>query len=250
MYNKYGLILIAENDTNSGEFNNSEPLEEELVLCVETWHKHFPMVDIYVVCPSNKTLPTSTINTLPIHYYNTDLNTDKQPCGYYNIPIGLEWAEQHLPKNVEYFIHIDLDMTTLCDFELPHIMDDSIYIGRLNDTERKPFHLFKDMLYTFESNFIMTRRDNIFFTEWNRITQNILNLIDSRHIYYTEIEEFAIDYIYKWYNKKYNIIDMIDYQIGSRYPLKNINTPKNVKFHHNHLYESKMEYIKWKLLNK
>lgn len=244
---KRGLVLIVENNSNCGEFNKPEPLIEELCSCVVAWRKFFPEIPIFCICPSDKGLQDEIVKRLDVEYYCLNKKNDHQ-CGYYNIPLGLAWAEKNL--SIEYMIHIDLDMQTLRPFVLPEVDDPVIYIGRLNDIEKKPFHLFEDVEFTFESNFICCRSDQGFFSEWQSRTEVIFQMMGSQnHEYYPEAEEFAIDHIYKD-SERFKIVALTDYQVGSRYPLANIKDPMNVKFHHNHLYESKEEYIRWKLLTR
>jgi hypothetical protein len=184
------------------------------------------------------------IRELEVEYFQLNMETGHHQCGYYNIPLGLGWAEKNLP--LDYIIHIDLDMVTLKKFTLP--MDGKIHIGRLNDLEKKPFHMLTDIELTFESNFICAPVKAGFFSRWGQMTEQMYQDYGKQDkLFYPEIEEFAIDYLYKHESDKFEIVPHIDYQVGARYPLKNIQDIHNVKFYHGHAYEPKEDYIKWKL---
>jgi len=234
-------VLIVEGNNNTGWVGKSEQLEEELERCVYSWRKYFPDIPVVAVCPTSNEPNKNLIKKLDIEYYCLGLEKDTR-TGYYNIPIGLAWAEENIKCDI--MIHIDLDMETLRRFKIPDITDE-VYIGRLNDKESKSWHI-EDVPYNFESNFIITKRNLGFFKIWettSRDWQRKLKDFDNEK--YAEGEEFAIDTLYR--DKVFNIKPMIDYQIGNRYKFDNINNYKNIKFHHNHINESKMEYIRYKL---
>ncbi len=240
------LVLIVENEHNCGEFNRPEPLVEELKLCVNSWRKYHSDIPIVAICPSDKGIKSDLVQALDIEYYQLNIKQNHS-CGYYNIPLGLSWAEDNL--KYDYFIHIDLDMILVRPLNLEELQRDKIYIGRLNDKEKKPNHLLMNIEYTFESNFICLHKEHGFLKRWQEVTVELYKRLDNQqNEFYPEIEEFAIDYIYQ--NDNYPIVDLVDYQVGARYPLKNINKPNQVKFHHNHIYEPKEEFIKWKLLTR
>lgn len=245
---KNALVLIAENSLeNKGEFNRSEPLEEELAVCVQAWTKHFPEIPVHVVCPSDKGLPNNIVEKATFSYHQLNLDLSHHQCGYYNIPLGLAWAEENL--GLDNIAHIDLDMETLRRFELP--FDGRIHVGRLNKKEAKPFHILEGVDVNFESNYICAPANLGFFRRWNQLTEEFYKELGSQdERIYPEIEEFALDYMYLFERERYPLVPHQDYQVGARYPLKNIKDPHNVKFHHAHVYESKEEYVKWKLLTR
>ena len=221
------LALVIEDNTNNGEWNNSENLEGELELCVKSWKKYYPNMRIVGICPSNK-VPKNIPKE--IEFYHHDFGYDFE-CGYFNIPLGLKWIEDNIECDV--IIHIDLDMQLLKhipDFELKNA---DIIIGRLNDIERKTF---VDYEYTFESNYIIVHKNLFFFTKWwektSILEQRYRNIDKMRYI---ESEELAIDEIYN--ENIFNIKPIIDYQFGKRYPIENIKDKSKILFKHQHIGE-------------
>ncbi len=98
-----------------------------------------------------------------------------------------------------------------------------------------------DMTYlkrNLESCFIISDPYTDFYQTWYKYVLKVLDQQDKiPDMYYAEIEEYALDYMYIESNLRYKLLRH-QYQIGERYPFTKKTNPNKVYFHHNHLYES------------
>lgn len=250
------LVLIIENsETNLGageayanaeEKAKSEPLEEEVIRCLDGWNKCIQEeIDVYVVCPS-KRVPTddtiSAIESRGARYIETLLpETEDFTCGYWNVPVAMAWFERRFAYDL--YIHIDLDMTMWRHprpdmFKLDEGLD--ARVGILSDEEMKDVHIGKYIQHH-ETNFMVARRG--FYTDWWEKVQELSKQYDPEWERYAELEEFAIDLM--WDNT-HAIEPETHYQIGLRYPVSDIPDRWlwNVTFIHAHPYEDTTEM--WK----
>ncbi len=219
------LALVIEDNSNNGEWEKAELLEEELQLCIDAWKKIYPDMRIVGVCPSNK-LPKNIPDE--IEFYHHDFGYDFK-CGYFNIPLGLKWIEDNI--EYEHILHIDLDMYLLKEINMS-IENDEVIIGRLNDKEHKSIVRYE---YTFESNFILTSKGTNFFNTWWDETMRLEKSYKNDKVFYIEAEELAIDNMYM--KNTNNIIPLIDYQFGKRYPIQNVKNISTIYFKHQHINE-------------
>ena len=255
---KTALVLVIENSkTNLGagiswksdEFQMSnEPLEEEVMGCIESW-KHFqPTIPIYVVCPSNRPPEQTTIDKIEdvgATYIHPELSESFTfTCGYLNVPLALSWFEQNYDYDI--LIHTDLDMKLIREprehlFELLH--DQDARVGILTPEEMKDVHIGEYEVHH-ETCFIVGR--NGFYTDWWDETKKLCGEYDPKWERYAELEEFAVDVLWK---KSHEIVSEIYYQIGERYPVSDIPDEMldNICFFHSHVYESAEPLAKYKV---
>jgi hypothetical protein len=243
------IVLVVENsDTNLGAgtaYQNaeykatSEPLEEEVIKCIEGLKKCLTEpIDIVVICPS-KRLPkkktVKAIKELGAHYLEPFLpDTEYFTCGYWNVPIAMAWFEKHY--DYETIIHIDLDMTMfrMQDnrlFDLDEGLDAKV--GILSREEMKDVHI-GDYEQHHETNFMVAKCG--FYTDWWNKVKELSEQYDPKWERYAELEEFAIDIMWL---ETHAIEPVEHYQIGLRYPVSDIpdHMLYNVSFVHAHPYE-------------
>lgn len=255
------LVLVVENsETNIGAGNayrneefkaEHEPLEEEVIRCLDGWNKcmkHLPEedIEIFVVCPSRKRPKESTIDAIEQRgacYVATFLpETDHFTCGYWNVPLAMSWFE-NLFDDYDLYIHIDLDMTM---FRIPRpdmfSLDEGLdaRVGILTDNEMKDYHI-GTFIQHHETNFMVARKG--FYTDWWNKVKELSEQYDPEWEHYAELEEFAIDIMW---DSTHAIEPECNYQIGLRYPVSDIhdNDLWNVTFIHAHPYEDTTEM--WK----
>jgi hypothetical protein len=245
----FTLVLIVENNQNLGVISGvtPEPLEAELIKCIRSWNKTFPLMDIIMYCPTHRSLPQNIIDIASKfgrYIHKEDPDTKEFQSGYMNIPVGLYHSMADV--TTPYVVHIDLDMTILNPKQLIdylysflHDYTQTPIIGRLNDKERKrltnpPWLTRPD--FNFESNFIIASKK--FFELWYYEAMILNSKSDElARFEIPEVEEWAIDIL----NTKIRINPIIDYQVGTRYPAENIKNYSQVIFHHNHVYEPTKE---------
>lgn len=263
------LVLVIENSEENigvGELYDNlepqrrgkEPLEEEAILCVESWRKNaglFKDIPIFVICPSKKTPKKKTIKDL-VKLNCTYLEkyfpeTDDFECGYWNVPLACSWFEAYCP--FQYMMHIDLDMKVLkpldnigwAFFENPHTQ---AIVGVIPENDKKAFHPF-NIEFNFETNMILARTSEQFYSFWWRFVKEIEDRIKSGKMeiperFLSDIEEYAVDMMY-W--NDWDIEPLKYYQVGTRYRTDDIPTQylEKIYFHHNHIYEPTDEYEKY-----
>ena len=243
------LVLVIENSKtnlgagihwNSDEFQaTNEPLEEEVMGCIESWGKFHPTIPIYVICPSNRPPEVNTIKKIEesgATYIHRELPESLTlSCGYLNVPLALSWFEQEYDYDI--IVHTDLDMKLIKKprehlFELLH--EEDARVGILTPEEMKDVHIGKYEVHH-ESCFIVAR--NGFYSDWWEETKRLCNQYDPEWERYSEMEEFAIDVMWKC---SHEIVSEEYYQIGYRYPVDDVPDGMlcNVCFSHRHPYES------------
>lgn len=246
---KTALILIIENSKtnlgagihwNSEEFQSTnEPLEEEVVGCIESWNRFDATIPIFVICPSNRPPESSTIThieSLGATYIHEELpESITLTCGYLNVPLAMSWFEQKYDYDV--LIHTDLDMKLIRKpreglFVLPDDVD--ARVGILTPEEMKDIHIGEYDIHH-ETCFMVAKRG--FYEAWWDTTKHLCSQYDPEWERYAELEEFAVDIMGV---NTYNIESEIYYQVGERYPVSDIpdNMLGNVCFSHRHPYES------------
>lgn len=261
----YALILVIENSkTNLGagvhwkneEYTRpgGEPLEEEAIECVKSWRKYYPNLNIYCICPSRRLPQNKTIDKLKeynVTYIEKYFKETKNfTCGYWNVPLACDWLESQL--NEDILIHTDLDMKLIKPIPDKLFNSSLTIVGALPDEDRKDIHIYPDILYHHESNFIISKREDCFYNTWLKELRNLETVYTNKTWErYSELEEFAIDSLYKS-----GIIKTIQYyQIGPRYKARDIpdDNLDQIYFIHRHPYESNEEYgrylrryFKWK----
>lgn len=267
------LLLVIENsETNLGagkawknqEYTKpgGEPLEEEAIECVKSWRRYYTDMNIYCICPTKRTPERKTIDQLKeynvVYIERYFPETEKFTCGYWNVPLACAWLESNLCETE--FIHTDLDMKLIRAIPLDSWINSqydigsmiSARVGALPDEDRKDVHIYPDLLDHHESNLIISRADSYFYNDWLRELKKLEKIYtDPTWERYAELEEFAIDSMYKD-----NMIEPIKYyQVGPRYRAKDIPDDKldQIYFIHRHPYESNEEYgkylqryLKWK----
>jgi hypothetical protein len=264
------LLLVIENSkTNLGagehwrneEYTRpgGEPLEEEAIRCVKSWRKYYSKdVNIYCICPSNRVPQRRTIDQLKeydvtyIERYFSE--TENFTCGYWNVPLACAWLEGIV--NEDILIHTDLDMKLIKPIPINELLNYGFFViarvGALPDEDMKDIHIYPDLLYHHESNFIISKREDYFYNSWLEELNKLEKIYtDPTWERYAELEEFAVDNLHR----KNGIESIQYYQVGPRYRAKDIPDDKldQIYFIHRHPYESNEEYgrylkkyLKWK----
>jgi len=264
------LVLVIENSEENigvGELYDNlepqrrgkEPLEEEAILCVESWRKNagvlFKDIPIFVICPSKKTPKEKTVKSLTklgcVYIEKYFPETDNFECGYWNVPLACAWFESFCP--LSYMMHIDLDMKVLKPldnigypfFENPHTQ---AIVGIIPENDKKAFSPF-NVGFNFETNMILAKTEEQFYSFWWKFVKEIEARIKSGTIeipdrFLSDVEEYAVDMM-DW--NGWGITPLRYYQVGTRYRADDIPPQylDKVYFHHNHIYEPTDEYEKY-----
>lgn len=128
------VVLFAPIEANQKDINTTKDgfnryFEDEAIKAFACWRNNagcLKDIPIYAICPTKATISEYTrarfreLNVTYIEAYQQA--TDEFTCGFWNIPLVGQWAEDHLQADI--LIKIDLDMYLIRP--LPDAMFDNI----------------------------------------------------------------------------------------------------------------------------
>lgn len=248
------LITAIEGNNNKGEggkYTKAVPLEDEAITCFSAWRKfggELKDIPIYALCVNDNPISEETetkLKDLKVDYveaYHSE--SKKTDCGYWNVPIAGMLCEQNL--KVDYFIHIDLDMT-LISTPSPGLFFCGAHDAQVGTLENSTWtrNINVDHKINFETCFICSWRKSFFYNEWYQRLKVYYSMFKERgylpenremtekeDFRWSEIEEFVVDDMY--YNKYLNIKPVKDFQISQWYPVDKVDDISKVCFYHDH----------------
>ena len=249
----YALIGAIESEFNDTNVNTGiceackRRLESEAIECFTAWRKNagwLKDIPIYAVCPTKNVISDKTkakfdeLNVTYIEDYQEV--TETFTSGFLNIPLVGHMMEYLLHADV--LIKIDLDMNIIKPLPKDIVNSDQIIVGQYDDycTKHQREGIAEEN--PFDTGFIISRRDTLFYKHFFEMCMKYMNSDDPGWLrvkaqtgdYY--LEEYVMDRIYA--EGLFDIKPVQKYQIGEWYtPVKELsdNELNDVYFWHEHL---------------